>query len=100
MTASGDDDGGIAVWPVHDEYGRRMFALQRVIVGSQEHRVFTQPRASANVAFIAAVQEAVRDVARSEDGLPTDDAVLRRFLDEVTQAEADYRRRVSGMPDV
>lgn len=89
VTATGDDDGGIAVWPAHDEYGRTVYLDHCVIVGTLEHRLFTVGRAIAMLVFVREVQEAVRG---AEGRIDDPHGRLRAaFLGTIMQAEARYR---------
>lgn len=89
MTATGDNDGGVAVWPVAGGFVRLRPSDEP---RENEQRVFTVGRAIAMLVFVREVQEAVRGV---EGRIDDPHGRLRAaFLGTIMQAEARYRERL------
>lgn len=94
--ATGDDNGGIAVWP-NSEYALHNAHFVRTrpsfVPSEMEHRVFSQRRASAMLTFMYDVQELVRSI---EDRAVDDGrgVLQQRFLGAVMQANARYQEAI------
>lgn len=90
MTATGDNDGGLAVWPTSKfVLSSRTFCSVRPehIPSRYEHRVFSQQRVSAMLTFLWAVRDAVRDFENRVD----DSRGLHRRSFHATIMEAEFR---------